>query len=293
MDQHAANEYVRRWAHQPVPMRPSPLGLAHYRTHLGACPRPRVLVFGGTPELADLALEVGAERVVRIDLSPEILAGMRLLATRDWSAVETVAGDWLAPRPEWAGAFDMAMCDGGPLFLDFPGQWRLFLARAAEALRPGGRLVVKLQAHLPGFPAYETLRARLLADFLAACPRWSAAEREAACWRLAGNLWQACYLGHVAADGAIDKRAVGRRMDEAALWLAECLPDPALRDIAHQELREMLRNADRTPVLERLVPHGLALPLFAEAGFQVQDCAFLADSEPVADYCYQVAAVRT
>ena len=96
MDLHAVAEYVRFWAQQPVPMRPSVEGLKHYARAISARKFSRVLICGGTPELADLAIELKASKVTRIDLSGEILAGMEALAKQNWRDIESVSGDWLA-----------------------------------------------------------------------------------------------------------------------------------------------------------------------------------------------------
>ena len=110
------------WSRLTVPVRPGPEGLDLYREQIDLFTRKQVLVLGATPELVDMALRLGADRVVSIERNPEIMAAMRQLGEEDWSSVQMVVGDWLEHRSEFHAAFNCIVCDGGLLFLEFPGQ---------------------------------------------------------------------------------------------------------------------------------------------------------------------------
>lgn len=292
MDDHAVAEYVRLWDVQPVPMRPSQQGLQHYRSVMERTPNPSVLILGGTPELADLAVSMHCRRVVRFDISGEILQGMRKLARCDWSGVELVVGDWLQPQEAFEGRFDCMLCDGGPLFLEFPRQWASLFRQAFSSLRPGGCFCFKGQAHPEDAPTFEALRDRKIGHFNANARGLGPEQQVAQFWHLVAHLWQACFLGLVAPDGGIDKAAVSKRMDETGWHLMDLFPEEPFRSIAQEGLHAMLRCADRMPVLEYLPPSDRVIPCLIAAGFQVEPVVFLADSEPFTGYCYQATAIK-
>src|SRR4029079_2595766 len=84
----------------------------------------RVLVLGTTPELIDMLLGKGVDRIAAIERDPDTIEAMVRLATRAWAVVELIAGDCLDPRPAWRSALDLVLCDGGLIFLPFPDGWR-------------------------------------------------------------------------------------------------------------------------------------------------------------------------
>ncbi|NLN60257.1 MAG: class I SAM-dependent methyltransferase [Deltaproteobacteria bacterium] len=290
MDDHAASEYVRLWDVQPVPIRPSRLGLAHYRNVMRLTPQASVLICGATPELVDLAIIIGASRIVRLDLSMEILLGMKNLATQDWSNVESVQGNWLEHQPGLDGAFDYVVCDGGPLFLEFPLQWRTFFCNVHRYLKPGGVFCFKGQAHPKELPSFESLRDKRIAHFKATSSTMPHQEKIARFWHLVAHLWQLCMVGLVAPDGKIDKHAVSARLDATGECVMQEFPDKRLQEIAHEALHKIFRNQDRTPILEYLTPPDLIAPYLTDVGFVLEPTQFLIDSEPLPDYCYQMTA---
>lgn len=292
MNREAAETYVRLWAHQPVPKRPSRLGLDHYRRALERVTDPRVLIYGGTPELADLAVEMRAARVVRIDLSVEILIGMEALATRSWEGIENHCGDWLEPRPQWEGQFDVACCDGGTLFLQFPDQWRALFDQTRHRLVRGGQFVFKSQTHHERAPSCMDLAREKIEGFKRREEGLGRTERLAEFWHLASDLWQASHLGHVDPDGRTRKRAIIDQMERVARLLIEAFDDRELEEIARTELHGLLRNPDGSTMLEYLTPPELVVPELEAAGLRVDELEHLADSRPFPDYCWQITATR-
>lgn len=292
MDSHASSEYARLWEVQPVPMRPSRAGLAQYRQVMSRTPHPRVLIFGATPELADLAISLQASRVVRFDLSMEILLSMRRLAIHSWDSVELHAGDWLEPHPPFDGQFDCAVCDGGPLFLAFPDQWERLFRNVFRYLKPGGWFCFKGQAHAQGLGTFEALRDERIAHFKATSAILNPHERITRFWHLVAHLGQLCMVGLVAPDGRINKRGVSDRMDATGHHVMNEFPEQHLREIAREALHRMFRDADRLPVLEYLTPPELVEPCLRSVGFQPEPTLFLVDSEPLPDYCYQMTAQK-
>src|SRR5262249_15041386 len=105
---------MENWRLASAPPRPEAAHLARYRS--AARGARSGLVMGATPELIDMLLTEGVDRVTAIDLHPETIEAMRRLASEDWSRVELVRGDWREPRPAWASVFDVVLCDGGLMF---------------------------------------------------------------------------------------------------------------------------------------------------------------------------------
>jgi SAM-dependent methyltransferase len=293
MDFNATSQYLRYWAFQPVPMRPSPTGLANYGRAIKASVQSDLLIYGGTPELVDLAMQLGVPRTTRVDLSQQILDGMQPLARRKWQRVESLVADWLSPVAEWDGQFDAILCDGGTIFLSFPVQWSQFFEQSWRRLRPGGRLVFKSQAHPVDAPNFETVFERKIELFRSCSSALSSDKQTTAFWHLCGWIWQASHFGCVDESGQIDKAAVKSQMDAAAGKLMGAFPQSKFLEIVRIELTENFRNADGTTVLECLTPAELATPLLTVAGFEVESLEFLADSEPVENYCWQVTAVKS
>jgi hypothetical protein len=290
MDDHAASEYARQWEVQPVPMRPSRAGLEHYRKVMCRVSEPKVLIFGATPELTDLAISIGASRVLRFDLSLEILRSMQRMATQDWSSVELLQGDWLKHQAQLDGQFDCVVCDGGLLFLEFPGQWSTLFRHTFGYLKPGGSFCFKGQAHPNQNLSFESLRDERIARFKVDSKKMAPHEHTVRFWHLVAHLGQLCMIGLVAPNGKIDKRGVSDRMDATGNFVMQIFPEKKLQEIAREALHRMFRAADRMPVLEYLTPPDLVPPYLEKEGFLLEPVQFLVDSEPLPDYCYQVTA---
>lgn len=288
MDQHAADNYVKSWAYMPVPFRPSDSGINIYEKSI-ASPQDTLLIYGGTPELADLANKNSLESIVRIDINEHIMRSMQSLATREWQRTQSVIGDWLQRRTDWDARFDIAWCDGGTLFLRFPDQWRSLFEETYQRLKSGGRFVFKSQSHPSSAPDFKSEIGEKIETFQQEEMSWTAEERNLSFWYLVADCWQLSHLGAVATDGQIRKQFVKKQMDEAASQLLEIFPSDTDHKIVNQVLG-LLLNADGTTILEYLTPPELAKSILSEIGFSIENITHLPDSRPMKDYCWQVVA---
>jgi len=100
------------------------------------------------------------------------------------------------------------------------------------------------------------------------------------------------HSGEVDGEGDLDKVAVKAQMNRAATKLIARFPDPRLQQITPIEMKENLRNADGTTVIESLPPWELVLPRLLEVGFEIIELEFMPDAEPFQDYCWQVTAMK-
>lgn len=290
MDEEAASQYVALWEHQPVPYRPSRSGLKLYGESLNK-EEGSVLIYGGTPELADLATLKRAKRVVRIDLSGNILHSMEALAECKWQNTESIEGDWLMPRDDWEKSFDVAWCDGGTLFLQFPDQWAPFFKETYRRLKPGGCFVFKSQSHPPDAPTFESFLPLKISGFQSIEPSLDPASRSSRFWELVADVWQGCHLGGVRDDGSIRKDMVKAQMAMAKEVLLAAYPDRLDAHVIEAEMN-IICNSDGTTGLEFLTPPELVKPLLIDAGFHIQALHYLDDSRPIKNYCWQYLATK-
>jgi SAM-dependent methyltransferase len=165
LDQDRVKFYRDMWNNLRVPVRPGPEGLDLYRSCMNSVPEKNFLILGATPELVDMAVEIGASRIVSIERYPEVMEAMRQLGKYEWSSVESIIGDWLYEHPDYIASFDCIVCDGGLLFLDHPAQWRTLFSRVHNYLVPGGIFVAKELAEPPGNRDYEQLKEKLTRQF--------------------------------------------------------------------------------------------------------------------------------
>jgi len=217
LDEAVVQRILEDWRLITWPTRPDAARVDLFRSALmGAS---SALVMGATPELVDMLLTEGVDRVAALELHPETMEAMRRLASEDWSRVELVVGDWRDARPTWNSAFDLALCEGGLMFLPFPDDWRRVLGVIHGYLRPGGRLVTTTSSVPPGETGFQDHYAQAIARFES---ERSALDPERQARRFAEVVSQ---LRGVTRFGAVDPE--GRvRLDIAAAarrWIAEDL----------------------------------------------------------------------
>jgi SAM-dependent methyltransferase len=128
--------YHEKWSRLRPPLRPDDDVVAAFRRalgdHVGAA-----LLFGVTPELADIAPDVTA-----IDNSQPMID---FIWPGDTAHRRARLGDWFAlDCPD--GAFDSAIGDGVLNFPRYPDGTRALLNEIKRVLRPGGRFVCRLFA---------------------------------------------------------------------------------------------------------------------------------------------------
>jgi SAM-dependent methyltransferase len=142
MNTNVVKRIIEDWELAAPPAKPGPDRIERYRRLL---PRNRawsVFVLGVTPEILDMLITAGASRVVAMDIHAETMEAMRHFAREDWGRVELTIGDWCVRRPGLEAGFDVAISDGGPLFLPFPDVWRKLFGVLFDYLVPGGRALI-------------------------------------------------------------------------------------------------------------------------------------------------------
>jgi SAM-dependent methyltransferase len=211
MDEAVVRQIVEDWRLVTSPIRPDTARVALYRSTVKAASS--ALVLGATPELVDMLLTEEVGRVALIDLHAETIEAMRRLATRDWSGVETVVGDWRDPRPAWDSAFDRILSDGGLMFLEFPEDWRRALTLIHGYLRPGGRLVITSTGMSPTEAGFGHHYARAIADFERERPALTAEQEARRVAELASSLRGLARAGTVDHEGRVrlDAASAARR----------------------------------------------------------------------------------
>ncbi len=141
------------------PVRPSRDELIIYEKHfkkLVKGPRKRVLIFGATPELRDMALKWGTE-VTSVDASWEMLNAMNLLMKQDWHQEIIIKADWLK-TPLRSNYYDIALGDNYINMLHW-SQFKPMIKETYRLLKPGGYLIVAMLSYCPKekLPPIETL----------------------------------------------------------------------------------------------------------------------------------------
>ena len=259
------------WSKLTVPVRPGPEGLDLYREQMNRFARQHVLVLGATPELVDMALQLGAERVFCIERNPEIMAAMRQLGEEDWSEVQMIAGDWLEKRPEFHAAFNCIVCDGGLLFLEFPEHWERLFELVYDYLLPGGVFVAKEWAEPEGSREYETVKSDLIRMFEQQRPVKSDEPEAKAFIRLASKLRLAAFIGLTCEDGSFAQEPLVARLDALIEELEKRFPDPELVAITHAALRHLARSQPGTTDTVAGVRYHGAERLLSRQAFQCQE----------------------
>jgi len=259
------------WSKLTVPVRPGLEGLDLYREQMNRFARKHVLVLGATPELVDMALQLGAERVVSIERNPEIMAAMRQLGEEDWSDVEMIAGNWLEKQSEFHAAFNCIVCDGGLLFMEFPGQWERLFALVYDYLLPGGVFVAKEWAEPPGPREYETVKLELIRIFEQQCPGMDDEQAAQAFSRLVSELRLAAFIGLTCEDGSFAQEPLVARLDALIEELEQRFPDSELVAMTHAALRYLARSQPGTTDTVAGVRYKGAERLLYRQGLQCQE----------------------
>lgn len=127
-------DFARQWNRIGSPLRPSAADVENFRQALGSDPG-RCLLLGVTPELAGLA-----PQLIAIDNSAAMIATL-------WQSrkigKEAIRGDWLT-LPFTNKSFDTIIGDGCLTLLSYPVQYERFFEQLSRAIRPGGRILLRL-----------------------------------------------------------------------------------------------------------------------------------------------------
>lgn len=155
-------EYAQRWQkYYRPPGRPSKSAIAEYRRHLktakqGLKRKPRVLIFGATPELRDVAYEEKYE-VTFIDLNLEMILAMTSIMKHKNPEEIAVCGNW-CDLPFQNHYFDAAL--GDIVLSNVPGELQdTFLKETQRVLKPQGYFISKIEVVPKDFPfeSYEAV----------------------------------------------------------------------------------------------------------------------------------------
>jgi hypothetical protein len=263
-----AAHYAKVWKNLTRPVRPSAGVLDVYREAISKLPDKKVLVLGATPELIDMAVELGASPIVSIEHFPTVIQAFRSLGKHDWSGVEFIAGDWLDERPQLHGAFTCVVCDGGTLFLRYPDQWDRLFAIVRAYLDPSGIFASRGWAEPPGERDYDSLVEEHIEAFNAAGPGRSAEETRTAFIELATMLRLATFVRTAGADGALDQTLLVGRADALIDRLEREFPAPDLVEINHAALKYLARSQPGTTDTVAGVRYDRAAELLKKNGFE-------------------------
>ncbi len=259
------------WSRLMVPVRPGSEGLDLYREQINQLARKNVLVLGATPELVDMALRLGAERVVSIERNPEIMAAMRQLGEEDWSGVQMVVGDWLEQRPDFHAAFNCIVCDGGLLFLKFPGQWERLFELVHCYLVPRGVFVAKEWAEPEGDRDYEIVKSDLIRTFEQQHSMMDAEQMAKAFSGLVSELRLAAFIDMTCEDGSFAQEPLVARLDALLEELEQRFPDPELVAMTHAAIKYLARSQPGMTDTVAGVRYRDAEKLLSRQGFQCQE----------------------
>jgi len=164
------NGMARQWALLGPPLRPSAADISVMEHAVQSEGRRcgertlRALLFGVTPEIADMAWPSGAE-LVAVDRSPEMLHAV-WPGDRPWR--RAMSGDWIETLAN-AGPLDVVIGDGSLTTQAFPDEWEQLARTAFEALSDHGVLMVRCRI-LPETPetpedVFRDLAARCIGSF--------------------------------------------------------------------------------------------------------------------------------
>lgn len=256
------------WSNLRVPVRPGSEGLALYRAQMERFPEKNVLVLGATPELVDLSLELNAKKVVSVERNPEIMEAMRQLGTKDWAKVHRVIGDWLEERPDFYWSFNCVVCDGGVLFLEYPGQWECLFKLVYSYLVPGGVFVAKEWAEPPGDRGYDWLKENLISCFETKSKTQNRNEMIESYTHLVSELWLATLVKTTQKNGSFDQDIVVKRLDTLTEYLKQRFPDPAIVQITEGGLQYLARSQPGTTDVITGVRFEPAEKLLSAQGFR-------------------------
>ncbi|MBI2993767.1 MAG: hypothetical protein HYY48_06270 [Gammaproteobacteria bacterium] len=289
-DEAAVAGILRTFSFLTPPIRPSGAVIAEFRRHFEAAAGRPTLIYGATPELVDLANDLGCPQVVSLDWNADTFEAMRRIARTDWSGVIFRHGNWTIPEPEFRGRFGCVACDGGPLFLRYPDQWRTASEAAYGYLDPGGRWVSRAVDWPAEDPPFDACLRRYVDEFLAKQARLDAEGRLAAFKSLTVEIRVRSFQRVVGENFSIDQRKLARRNDEAARILFAEFPEPRLREIAEMNLLRLARPDPQQSELVSIVPPGAARRTLEDIGF-VTEVTDLKAAVPACDYV--LAGIRS
>jgi SAM-dependent methyltransferase len=250
-----------------------------------------VLVLGATPELVDMALELDARKVVSVERNPGIMEAMRKLGTKDWTNVQMVAGDWLEERPDFSASFNCIACDGGLLFLEYPGQWEQLFKLVWRYLAPGGIFVAKEWAEPPGDRDYERFKEEMIGRFETKSTGQNRPEVIESYIRLASELRLATFINTTREDGSFDQEILVKRLDTLLEDLGRRFPDPVMVQISEAALKYLARSQPGTTDVVAGVRFENAEKLLYKHGFRSEH--FPLPDPPIPDANYMFVANKT
>jgi hypothetical protein len=252
-------------------------------------PEKRVLILGSTPELIDMAVDAGAERIVSIERSATVIEAFRALGRKDWSGVQFIAGDWLEDRSEFHGRFNCIMCDGGILFLEYPGHWGRLFKVVHSYLESGGIFAAKGWAEPPGDRQYEAMVEEYIGAFKeSSSDRDAEAKRAAFIW-LASVLRLIAFVGAVRTDGSYDQKLLVERLDGLIARLEGEFPAPAMIEINHAAFKYLARSQPGRADTVTGAGYDRAEQLLTRSGFEPRNFAL---SDPPIDGSTYVFVAR-
>ncbi|MBT8396447.1 MAG: class I SAM-dependent methyltransferase [Gemmatimonadetes bacterium] len=269
MNHSPIEQIAENWKLAASPVRPGHLVVDFFRRALPSGTGWSGLVQGATPEAIDLMVSRGAERIVSMDLHLETMEAMRTLAKEDWSRVKTVVGDWTEDKPDFRGAFDIVISDGGPHFLPFPAGWTQLFENTHRQLAPGGKAVVRMWVEPKGFPPFREYFEDAVNRFEEERRDRTEDEQKSMFIEFVSEAKSACLVGSVDPDG---------RIVEERMWPAFQLLEEDLRAKYGSGPLEAVVSAlfDRTnPVgedgahLTSAPGQDLFRPVLEDAGFSV------------------------
>ena len=203
MDKSIVERIVEIWKLAAPPIRPSMNAMSLYRSHLPGGTGWSGFVQGATPEVVDMMISNGASRVVSMDLSREVIEAMRILASEDWSGVETIVNDWCNYRPDFERSFDIIISDGGGLFLPFPDGWRRLYEVTFRYLAKGGTTMFRVYTVSDNAPAFRPYYEQALERFDRESAGRSPEEQAAMFVSLSSELKCAAFFRAVDSQGMI------------------------------------------------------------------------------------------
>ena len=158
------NSFAHLWAQLGSPLRPSAEDQVGYWSFidpwLKQFERPRILILGVTPELYHLAWPKSHD-LIALDRSREMIDEV-------WPGPPERAhqGDWLE-MPFSADSRELALCDGGPILIEYPQAHQRLIEQLHRIVVPGGRVVLRLFAPETGRESVETVLDDLVHDRIA------------------------------------------------------------------------------------------------------------------------------
>ncbi|MEM9303366.1 MAG: class I SAM-dependent methyltransferase [Pseudomonadota bacterium] len=258
----------------PQPIRPPQETLEAYRELVARNSPAPVLVLGATPELIDLALDLGSDRVVSMDWNADTFEAMRRTARNDWQRVDFVHQEWTSPKPEFAGQFGSVLCDGGAMFLPSE-QWEDVSSHVHAYLRPGGLWIARCMDGQGETEAdfESTVRADLAAF------DGSAKADEIAYRRLALHLRISTFREVADRDGNLDQALFAARNDLAADLMQQAFADGSAQKAADQLLRTLLRPSSGPSMMKSAAGPDVTVPALKRVGFACTQCRLSGDND--------------